>query len=141
MRVAIVGSGIAGLAAAHALAGPHEVDVFEAAPRAGGHVYTVTADGHAIDMGFIVHSRARYPRLTALLDELGIATRATSMSFSVADGELEWSSAAPFADRRLLASPRHWRLLVEIARFLSRAPAPRAARRRQALRARATRAA
>ncbi len=121
MRVAIVGSGIAGLAAAYALAGPHDVDVFEAAPRPGGHVYTVDADGHAIDMGFIVHSRARYPRLAALLDDLGIATRPTTMSFSVVHDDLEWSSAAPFADRRRLLSPRHWRLLAAIARFLSHA--------------------
>jgi len=121
VRVAIVGSGIAGLAAAHALAGRHDVEMFEAAPRAGGHVYTVQADGHAIDMGFIVHSRPRYPHLCALFDELGIETRPTTMSFSVADGDFEWSSSAPFADRRLLGSPRHWRLLVEITRFLSRA--------------------
>jgi predicted NAD/FAD-binding protein len=121
MRVAIVGSGIAGLAAAHALSGRHDVDLFEAGARAGGHVYTVDAEGHAIDMGFIVHSRPRYPRLSALLDDLGIETRATTMSFSVADSSFEWSSAAPFADRRLLASARHWRLLVEVVRFLSRA--------------------
>ena len=121
MRVAIIGSGIAGLAAAHALAGEHEVDVFEAAERPGGHIYTVDADGHAIDMGFIVHSRARYPRLTALLDALGVATRPTTMSFSVVHDGLEWSSAAPFAERRRLADPRHWRLLAAIARFLSRA--------------------
>jgi predicted NAD/FAD-binding protein len=121
MRVAVVGSGIAGLGAAHALATRCQVDVFESAPRAGGHIYTVDADGHAIDMGFIVHSRPRYPRLCALFDELGIATRATAMSFSVADGDFEWSSASPFADRRLLASRRHWRLLVEVVRFLSRA--------------------
>ena len=121
MRVAIIGSGIAGLAAGHALAGRHDVHMFETAPRAGGHVYTMQADGHAIDMGFIVHSRPRYPHLCALFDELGIATRPTTMSFSVSDGDFEWSSSAPFADRKLLASPRHWRLLVEITRFLARA--------------------
>jgi len=124
MRVAIVGSGIAGLAAAHALAGAHDVDLFEAAPRAGGHVYTVEADGHAIDMGFIVHSRPRYPRFCALLDELGIATRATSMAFSVAHDGLEWSSAslsAVFADRRRVGDARHWRLVAAVLGFLRRA--------------------
>jgi predicted NAD/FAD-binding protein len=123
MRVAIVGSGISGLAAAHALAGAHDVAVFEAAPRAGGHVYTVHADHQAIDMGFIVHSRARYPRFCALVDALGIATRETSMSFSVVDGDLAWSSAAPFADRSRLMDLGHWRRLARVVAFLRRARA------------------
>ncbi len=100
--------------------------MFDAADRAGGHVYTVDADGHAIDMGFIVCNRERYPRFFALLGELGVATRPTTMSFSVAlPGEdFEWGSeslSAAFADRRLLLDPRHWRFLVEIVRFLKRA--------------------
>src|SRR5262245_33225026 len=57
VKIAIVGSGIAGLAAADALAGRFSVTLYEAAPRAGGHVYTVAADGHSIDMGFIVCNR------------------------------------------------------------------------------------
>ena len=105
MRVAIVGSGIAGLASAHALGPAHDIVMYDAAPRAGGHVYTVDADGHAIDMGFIVCNRERYPHFFALLDELGIATRPTTMSFSVAHGDLEWGSeslSAMFAQRRRL---------------------------------------
>ncbi len=128
MRVAIVGSGIAGLAAAHALhgAGDGTTDIvmFEAAARAGGHVYTVEADGHAIDMGFIVHNRERYPQFCALLDELGIATRPTTMSFSVVHDGLEWGSeslASMFAQRRRLIDPRHWRFLANVGRFLARA--------------------
>ena len=124
MNIAIVGSGIAGLGAAYVLAGAHDITMFEAAPRAGGHVYTVETNGIAVDMGFIVHNRARYPHFTALLRELKIETRPTTMSFSVADGELEWGSgslSAMFADRRRLASPRHWRFLVEVVRFLARA--------------------
>src|SRR5580704_14949329 len=124
MRVAIVGSGIAGLAAADALADA-DVTLYEASPRAGGHVYTVEVDGGiAVDMGFIVHNRARYPHFTALLDELGIATRPTQMAFSVADGGFEWGSAslsALFADRRSLASLGHWRFLIEVVAFLRRA--------------------
>jgi uncharacterized protein len=123
MRVAIIGSGVAGLAAAHALAGSHDVDMFEAGPRAGGHVYTVAADGHAIDMGFIVHSRARYPRFSALLDQLGVATRETLMSFSVSGGERAWCSAAPFAERARLVEPRHWVFLARVLKFLARARA------------------
>ncbi|MDB4959372.1 MAG: NADH-ubiquinone oxidoreductase subunit 6 [Myxococcales bacterium] len=134
MRVAIVGSGVAGLAAAHALVGgirAHEgaagaVTVFEASPRLGGHVYTVDADGLAIDMGFIVHNRERYPHFCALLDELGIETRPATMSFSVVHGDLEWGSeslSAIFADRRRLADPRHWRFLGSVIAFLRRARA------------------
>jgi predicted NAD/FAD-binding protein len=124
MKVAIIGSGIAGLGAARALAGPHEVTVFEAAARPGGHVYTVdTADG-PVDMGFIVCNRERYPLMFRMLGELGVETRPTTMSFSVADGELEWGSAhlsAMFADRRRLLDARHWRFLARVVRFLDRA--------------------
>ena len=127
MKIAVVGSGIGGLAAAWALAGPHEVALLEAAPRAGGHVHTVDAGcGVAVDMGFIVHNRDNYPHFCALLAELGVATRQTSMAFSVATDGVEWGSAtlsSVFADRRLLVDPRHWRFLVEVVRFL------RAARR------------
>lgn len=120
MRVAIVGSGIAGLAAADAL-GDADVTVYEALPRAGGHVYTVDVDGLAVDMGFIVHNRDRYPHFCALLDELRIETRPTQMAFSVVAGGLEWSSSAVFADRRALTSPGHWRFLTEVLVFLRRA--------------------
>ena len=127
MKIAVVGAGIAGLGAARALVG-HDVTVFEAAARVGGHVHTVEVDGHAIDMGFIVCNRERYPRFFELLGELGVATRPTTMAFSVSlpDDDLEWGSAslsALFADRRKLVDVRHWRLLIEVLRFL------RAARR------------
>lgn len=135
LRIAIVGSGIAGLAAARALAGAHDVTLYEAADRPGGHVYTVDVDGLSIDLGFIVCNRERYPGLFRLLGELGVATRPTTMSFSVSlpgdHGEaLEWGSAslsAVFADRRRLLDPRHWRFLVEVLRFLRRARRDRAA--------------
>jgi hypothetical protein len=125
MRIAIIGAGIAGLGAARAL-GDHHVTLYEAAARPGGHVHTVAANGLAIDMGFIVCNRERYPRFFQLLRELGIATRPTTMAFSVAlpHADFEWSSAslsAMFADRRSLVDPRHWRFLVEVLRFLRRA--------------------
>ena len=121
MRVAVIGSGIAGLAAARALAAHHEVTVFEGGPRAGGHVYTVEADGHAIDMGFIVCNRQRYPNFFRMLSELGVATRPTTMSFSIADEHGEWSTSALFADRAQLLDRHHWRFLIEVMRFLRRA--------------------
>lgn len=123
MRVAIIGSGIAGLAAARALAGAHDVTMYEAAARPGGHVYTVDANGVAVDMGFIVCNRERYPSFCGMLDELGIATRPTTMAFSVVDGEREWGSeslASMFAERRRLVDPRHWRFLAQVVRFLAR---------------------
>ncbi|MBA3465072.1 MAG: FAD-dependent oxidoreductase [Deltaproteobacteria bacterium] len=126
MKVAIVGSGIAGLGAARALATCHDVTMFEAADRAGGHVYTVDVGGIAVDMGFIVCNRERYPLFFRLLGELGIATRPTTMSFSVSlpREELEWGSesmSSLFADRRTLGSPAHWRFLAEVFGFLRRA--------------------
>jgi predicted NAD/FAD-binding protein len=128
-RVAIVGAGIAGLAAARTLAGRYAVTLYEAAERPGGHVYTVDADGHAIDLGFIVCNRERYPAFFRMLGELGIATRPTAMSFSVAlpadsGDDLEWGSAglsAAFADRRRLLDPRHWRFLAHVVAFVGRA--------------------
>ncbi len=128
-RVAIIGSGISGLAAARALAGRCEVTIFEAAAQPGGHVLTVNAPTRhgplAVDMGFIVCNRENYPLFFGMLDELGVATRATSMSFSVALPELglEWGSASlssMFADRRRLFDRRHWRFLVEVMAFLRR---------------------
>jgi predicted NAD/FAD-binding protein len=124
MRVAIIGSGITGLAAARALAGRHEITIFEAAERPGGHVYTVDTPHGPVDMGFIVHNRDNYPRFCAMLDELGVATRPTTMSFSVAHEGVEWGSGTVgelFAQRRRLADPRHWRFLVEVLALLRRA--------------------
>jgi uncharacterized protein len=122
MRVAIVGSGIAGLACARALAGRAEVTVLEAAARIGGHVYTEAG----VDMGFIVFSRPSYPGFSAMLDELGVASRPTTMSFSVSvpdgDGALAWSSASPrgwFAQPRNLVRASHWRFLGAVVRLLA----------------------
>ena len=128
--IAVVGAGIAGLAASRALihAG-HDVALYEAAPRPGGHVSTVEVDGHAIDLGFIVCNRERYPSLFRMFGELGVATRPTTMSFSVSlpgDGgpPFEWGSerlSAAFADRRRVFDRRHWRFLAEVLGFVRRA--------------------
>jgi predicted NAD/FAD-binding protein len=124
-RIAIVGAGAAGLAAAHALADAHDVVVFEAADRPGGHACTVDVDlpgaPVAVDVGFMVLNDRNYPRFRTLLAELGVATRVSDMSFSVSDGrDFEYAGHGPnglFASRRHIADPRFWRLIAEYARF------------------------
>lgn len=126
MKIAIIGSGIAGLTCAWRLAGHHQVTIFEAAPQAGGHTATVDVDTpsgtYTIDTGFIVYNDRTYPRFMGLLSELGVRGQKTEMSFSVhnpASG-LEYnghSLGSLFAQRRNLLNPHFWGLLKEIVRF------------------------
>jgi predicted NAD/FAD-binding protein len=125
-RVAVIGSGISGLAAAWLLARRHRVSLFEADTRPGGHTHTVpvTLDGitHPVDTGFLVFNRRTYPNLTALFELLGVRTAASDMSFSVslAQPRLEWagsSLATVFAQKANAARPAFWRMLQDIARF------------------------
>ncbi len=120
MRIAVVGSGISGLGAAHVLSRAHHVEVFEREPRAGGHANTVVHDGLALDTGFLVHNVRNYPLLTRLFRELGIAAHESDMSFSVNCGGcgLEYSGRRPFAQPANAASPRFLALLWEIGRWL-----------------------
>lgn len=120
MRIAIIGSGITGLGAAYVLSHAHEVEVFERDARAGGHANTVLHEGLALDTGFLVHNEPNYPLLCRLLRELGVATQASEMSFSVscAGCGLEYSGRRPFAQRRNAANPRFLALLSEIGRWL-----------------------
>ena len=130
MKVAVVGSGIAGLSAARALDERAEVHLFEAAPRPGGHAWTVTVeDGgaeHEIDVGFIVYNRRNYPIFSDLLDELGVATAPTSMSFSVSapssigDGRFEYGAdtlSGLLARPANLVDPRFWSIVTGQVRF------------------------
>jgi predicted NAD/FAD-binding protein len=125
-RIAIVGAGVSGLTAAHLLHDRHDVTLFEAAARPGGHACTVDVPvpeggAVAVDVGFMVLNDRTYPRLQALLTELGISTRVSDMSFSVSDGrDFEYggrSLDALFANRRHLADPRFLRMIAEYARF------------------------
>ena len=111
MKIAIIGTGIAGLGAAYALSRVHEVELFEANGHAGGHANTVTHEALELDTGFLVHNEENYPNLARLFRELGVETEPSEMSFSVSCGcGLEWSSRRPWR-----AGPR---LLREILRFL-----------------------
>jgi predicted NAD/FAD-binding protein len=135
-RIAVIGSGISGLACAHVLGPHHDVVLFEADRRLGGHSNTLDVDDPvagrlAVDTGFIVHNDRNYPNLVRLFGELGVVTVNTDMSFAVTDRD----PASPtfgftyratnldtlFADRRNLANPTMWKMLSEINRFYRRA--------------------
>ncbi|HEV7666976.1 MAG TPA: FAD-dependent oxidoreductase [Thermoanaerobaculia bacterium] len=131
MRIAVIGGGVSGLVAAHLLAEHHDVRLFEAAPKIGGHTYTqkVEENGREIpvDLGFIVYNERTYPLFSRLLADLGVATKASSMSFSVRceTSGFEYNGTnlnTLFAQRRNLLSPRFYRLLRGILRFHQRAP-------------------
>ncbi len=132
MRIAVVGSGIAGLASAWLLSRQHEVVLFEANDYFGGHTHThdIELDGrrHAVDTGFIVHNPEHYPLLNALFSELGVESQPTTMSFSVRNeaSGLEYNASdldGLFCQRRNLASPRFWGMLRDLFRFYREAPA------------------
>lgn len=131
-RVAVVGSGVAGLTAAYVLQKQADVTLFEAAGRLGGHAHThdvLGVDGRllAVDSGFIVHNERTYPLLRRLFDELGVQTQPSEMSMSVrcAGCGLEYAGARGlaglFAAPRSLTRGRYLRLLAEVPRFHRRA--------------------
>lgn len=125
-RIAVIGSGIAGLSAAYYLSRKHEVFLFEKETRLGGHTHTVTVDSSvgplAVDTGFIVHNDFTYPNLIRLLEELEIPRIESDMSFAVSCRKTgyEYSSRGIrgfFAQKRNVLSARPWRLFGEIKRF------------------------
>ncbi|APG05315.1 dehydrogenase [Luteibacter rhizovicinus DSM 16549] len=131
MRIAVIGSGIAGLASAWLLSRKHAVTLFEANDYPGGHTHThavAMGDRHyTVDTGFIVHNRAHYPLLSALFDELGVATQPTTMSFSVRNqaSGLEYNAAnldTLFCQRLNLISPRFLGMIRDLMRFYREAP-------------------
>ncbi len=132
MRIAIVGSGISGLVTAYLLSRRHEVTVFEAGDWIGGHTHTVDVEidqqRHAIDTGFIVFNDWTYPNFIRLLEQLGVASQPTEMSFSVSDPRsgLEYNGNnlnTLFAQRSNLVSPGFLRMLADILRFNHKAVA------------------
>lgn len=132
MKIAVIGSGIAGLTAAHLLSRQHVVEVFEKASHIGGHTATIPVETSAgtqgIDTGFIVFNDRTYPRFRQLLRELGVSWQDTEMSFSVQNPRtgLEYNGhnlRTLFAQKRNLFRPSFYRLLREIVRFNNTAKA------------------
>ena len=126
MKIAILGAGISGLVAAYRLHPQHEIDVFEAGEKPGGHSNTVQielgGESHAIDTGFIVFNEWTYPRFIELLNELKVGSQPTQMGFSVRDDVtgLEYAGQSLnslFAQRRNLLNPAFLRMLIDILRF------------------------
>lgn len=132
MRIAVVGSGIAGLASAWLLSRKHHVTLFEANSYFGGHTHTHDVEQHGrhyrIDSGFIVYNPSHYPLLTRMFRELNVASQPSTMSFSVhseASG-LEYNAASldtMFCQRRNLCSPRFIGMVRDLMRFYREAPA------------------
>ena len=129
-RIAIIGSGISGLGAAHLLHPDHDITVYERQGRIGGHSRTVTVDydGRAIpvDTGFIVFNKTNYPNLTGLFAQLEVPVHKSDMSFAatINKGWLEWGACdlnAVFGQRRNLFSPRFARLVRDVFRFNTQA--------------------
>lgn len=124
--IAVIGSGISGLTAAYRLHADHDVTVYEAADWVGGHTHTldITIGGRTtpVDTGFIVCNDWTYPRFLGLLEELGVATQPTDMSFSVdcLTTGLQYAGtnlSTLFAQRKNFFSPAHYRFLLDIVRF------------------------
>lgn len=126
MKLAIVGTGIAGMTAAHLLHQDHDLTVFEAGAYIGGHTNTVEVEqqgrSYAVDTGFIVFNDWTYPNFIALLDRLGVASQPSDMSFSVRCEQtgLEYNGTSLnslFAQRRNLVRPSFYRMIRDILRF------------------------
>ncbi|WLH69231.1 NAD(P)/FAD-dependent oxidoreductase [Pseudomonas sp. FP2309] len=131
MKIAIIGSGIAGLTSAYLLSRQHEITLFEAGDRIGGHTHTVdvSVDGkhYTVDTGFIVFNDWTYPNFIRLLGQIGVTFKPTEMSFSVHDENTRFeyngnNLNSLFAQRRNILSPGFWGMLRDILRFNRQAP-------------------
>lgn len=131
MKIAIIGSGIAGLTSAYLLSRRHDITLFEAGDRIGGHTHTVnvTVEGkrYAVDTGFIVFNDWTYPHFIRLLGQIGVKFKPTEMSFSVCDENTRFeyngnNLNSLFAQRRNILSPGFWGMLRDILRFNREAP-------------------
>ncbi len=132
MHIAVIGTGISGMTIAYLLQPEHTLTVYEASDYIGGHTHTVpvTVDDatYNIDTGFIVFNDWTYPNFIRLMDQLGVESRPTEMSFSVRCNvsNIEYAGTSIntlFAQRRNLLNPSHWRMIYDIVRFNRKAKA------------------
>jgi predicted NAD/FAD-binding protein len=131
-KIAVIGAGISGMSAAWLLSQAHEVTLYEAASRLGGHSHTVEAPSPygavPVDTGFIVYNPVNYPNLVALFHHLGVPTKPSNMGFAVSldGGRIEYGGdnlATLFSQWENLVSPRFWSMLIDLLRFYREAPA------------------
>jgi len=131
LRIAVIGSGIAGLSAAWLLGKRHSVTLYEKENRLGGHSNTVSVDHPRgvipVDTGFIVYNEDNYPNLTALFQHLRVPTKASNMSFaaSLGGGAFEYSGSnldGLFGQRLIALKPSFWRMIMDLRRFYREAP-------------------
>lgn len=133
LKIAVIGTGIAGMSAAWLLNKKHHVTVYEQAGRIGGHSNTVDtpatngAQSVAVDTGFIVYNAKNYPNLVALFDHLDVPTKHSDMSFaaSLDNGGFEYAGTdlnGLLGQRRNIVRPRFWRMVRDIMRFFREAP-------------------
>ena len=131
LDIAVIGTGIAGMACAWLLSARHRVTVYESAGRIGGHANTIElmtpAGSVPVDTGFIVYNEATYPNLTALFHHLDVPTQDSDMSFAVSldQGRLEYAGTdlrGLFAQPRNLLRPRFWGMMLDLFRFYRAAP-------------------
>lgn len=132
MRIAVVGSGIAGMASAWLLSREHQVTLFEAGTRLGGHTHThtvpVQGKNFEVDSGFIVMNAAHYPLFSRFLQQLNVETQPTVMSFGVHEAATGYeynATSVPtlFCQKRNILSPAHWVMIRDIVRFYRESPA------------------
>ncbi len=130
-KIAIIGSGIAGMSAAWLLNRSHDITLFEAGDHIGGHSNTVNAGTPEqplpVDTGFIVYNEMNYPNLVALFDHLNVPTKASNMTFaaSIDSGKFEYSGTGLnglLGQRRNMVNPRFWAMLSDLLRFYRTAP-------------------
>lgn len=126
MKIAVIGSGISGLTAARTLCQDHDITLYEARDRLGGHTHTVEVkrpeQTYQVDTGFIIFNTQTYPTFCRMMDEIGVVGQPTTMGFSVKCEQtgLEYNSESLpqlFAQKRNLLNPRFWRMIQDLLRF------------------------